>query len=376
MATSQKIRVMLSSKCKVSFSRTESKTLTDIRRELKRDIEGQRLLGSKPFEVWINEDAEALDHTADSWDACLKQVQECDILIVLYNGDAGWTKSSNDVGICQAEYAEGIKHWRGKVRLLALPMCELTGDPAQDARNASFVEFANKISAFRGGEISTVDELTKAVRNTLFDAVLTQTRRGADGSKSARFDLGGALEWSRLDYAARRNAMESEVRSSLNGRSGSKTKRTALTIEVGGSSLLVKVHAVPAAMSVAPAREAIGRPHLHDHKLVGELTGAGGPLHIIACHRTVTETQATNLLGFPDATVVSGPFGVYLADDVQKVQFVFLANCRDSVQTRLATQRFFEWLDQAGEGERMASRANARSRIVAAVAKEQSTAIS
>ncbi|MES2838869.1 MAG: DUF4062 domain-containing protein [Pseudomonadota bacterium] len=373
MATSQKIRVMLSSKCKVGFSRAEKQTLTDIRRELKRDIENQRLLGFKPFEVWINEDAEALDHTDDSWDACLKQVQECDILIVLYNGDAGWAKSSNDIGICQAEYAEGIKHWRGKVRLLALPMCEPTGDPAQDARNASFAEFSNKISAFRGGEISTVEELNKAVRKTLFDAVLTQTRRGADGSKADRFDLGAALEWSRLDYAARRLAMENEVRSSLVGRRGSQTKRNALTIEVEGVSLLVKVHAVPAAMSVAPAREAIGRPHLNDHKLVDELGSSGGPLHIIACHRTVTETQATNLLGFPDATVVSGRFGVYLVDDVQKVQFVFLANCRDSVQTRLATQRFFEWLDQAAEGERMATRAKARARIVSAIAKEQST---
>jgi hypothetical protein len=102
------------------------------------------------------------------------------------------------------------------------------------------------------------------------------------------------------------------------------------------------------------------------------LGAAGGPLHVIACHRTVSETQATNLLGFPDATVVNSPFGVYLADEVQKVQFVFLANCRDSVQTRLASQRFFEWLDQAGESRLLAARAKARARIVTAIAKEQS----
>ncbi|MNF46963.1 hypothetical protein D3C85_1302740 [compost metagenome] len=94
-------------------------------------------------------------------------------------------------------------------------------------------------------------------------------------------------------------------------------------------------------------------------------------MHFVACHRSVSETQATNLLGFPDATVISSPFGVYVADNVQKMQFVFLANCRDPVQTRLAAQRFWEWSEQAGESQYMADRAMARARIVTAIAKEQ-----
>ncbi|MDZ4099568.1 MAG: hypothetical protein U1E13_12855, partial [Methylophilaceae bacterium] len=87
MATTQRIRVMLSSRCLVNFSPEQQITLTEVRRSLKKDIERQKLFGSTPFEVWINEDAEALDNSADSWDACLKQVRDCDILIVLYNGD-------------------------------------------------------------------------------------------------------------------------------------------------------------------------------------------------------------------------------------------------------------------------------------------------
>ena len=59
----------------------------------------------------------------------------------------------------------------------------------------------------------------------------------------------------------------------------------------------------------------------------------------------------------------------------QKMQFVFLANCRDSVQTRMATQRFFEWLEQAGEAELLAARAKARARIVSPIAKEQSFSV-
>lgn len=372
MATSRKIRVMLSSRCTVVFSAAEPLPMTEVRRALKRDIEGQQLFGLKPFEVWINEDAEGLDHSADSWDACLKQVQECDVLIVLYNGDAGWAKTGADIGICHAEYAEGLKHSPGKIRLVQLPMRTSAGNADEDARNTRFDAYKNTISAFRGGEIVTLADLTKQVHKTLFDAVLTQTRRGGEGSKVGRYDLGAALEWSRMDFSTRKRAMEEEVKESLMGRKGSKSKKDALSIQVADVAVLVKVHAVPASISVAAARESIGRPHLDDHKLARDLGAAAGPLHIIACHRTVTETQATNLLGFPDATVVSSPFGVYLADQVQKIQFVFLANCRDTVQTRLASQRFFEWLDQAGEGELLADRAKARARIATAIAKEQS----
>lgn len=372
LATTQRIRVMLSSRCLVNFSPDQQVTLTEVRRALKKDIERQKLFGSTPFEVWINEDAEALDHSADSWDACLKQVRDCDILIVLYNGDAGWAKTGEDIGICHAEYAEGVKYSPGKVRVLALPKSASTRDKGQDGRNARFAAFVEAASPFRGGEIHTISDLSAAVQRTIFDAVLAQTNRGAEGSKVGRFDLGASLEWSRMDFAGRKNAMEAEVHASLTGRAGYKPKKGALCVSIAGTPVLIKVHAVPAAMNVAAARELVGRPHLNDHRLAPELGSGGGPLHVIACHRSVTETQATNLLGFPDATVVSSPFGIYLADNVQKMQFVFLANCRDSVQTRMATQRFFEWLEQAGEAELLAARAKARARIVSAIAKEQS----
>ena len=72
----------------------------------------------------------------------------------------------------------------------------------------------------------------------------------------------------------------------------------------------------------------------------------GGPVHLIACHKTVTESQAIRQLGFPDAIVVSAPFGIYVADDVQKIQMVFIANCRDESTTQAHVQRFLQWLDE------------------------------
>jgi len=87
----------------------------------------------------------------------------------------------------------------------------------------------------------------------------------------------------------------------------------------------VIVHAIPAAFTVTSAREMVGRPFLRDLERTDLLKKAQGPLHLIACHRGATETQARAMLGFPDAIVVSDLFGIYVADEVQKVQFAFLA---------------------------------------------------
>jgi hypothetical protein len=112
-------------------------------------------------------------------------------------------------------------------------------------------------------------------------------------------------------------------------------------------------------------------PFQRDHTLQPVLDGRGaGPLHIFACHRPVTETQAVRQLGFPDATVVRPPFGVYVADSIQQIQMVFIGNCRDETSTRHGVQRFFEWLEQSGEGEPLVRRACARARVVQAIASE------
>jgi hypothetical protein len=73
----------------------------------------------------------------------------------------------------------------------------------------------------------------------------------------------------------------------------------------------------------------------------------GGPVHVVACHKGNTESQARAMLGFPDATVVSAPFGIYVADPVQSIQLVLIAQCRDETSTRIGVGRFLEWLEAA-----------------------------
>ena len=121
---------------------------------------------------------------------------------------------------------------------------------------------------------------------------------------------------------------------------------------------------IPASMSTASAREPVGQPFLADHALTRDWSPeVHGPVHIIACQKTVSESQAIRQLGFPDAVVVSAPFGVYVADEVQKMQMVFLANCRDLTTTQQNVQTFLNWLNEQGEAEYMVRRAVHRRQI-------------
>lgn len=371
MASSSKIKVMISSRCKDGFPVSIKKggqSLTEIRRELKKEIEAHKLFAASVFEVWINEDAPPAPGTLDSWDKCMDQVKDCDILLVLANGSAGWSKDADGVGVCHAEYMYGLNSAPGKVWVVALPATE-PARPDEVLRNERFKNYLDQQSAFRGDAVTTVNELKARVRQALSEAVVTLTRRGVKSSASSRFDMGQALDWSRLDFRDRTQRMQDALKDSLASR-GTSLGSNLVSVPVSKAKVAFAIHAIPAAMGIAAAREMMGRPFLQDHERISELGGAVGPVHLIACHRAATESQAISLLGFPDATVVSGSFGVYVADDVQKVQFVFLKNCRDETNLRHAQQRFFEWIEQTGEADLLAKRATSRLKIIKAIANE------
>jgi hypothetical protein len=84
---------------------------------------------------------------------------------------------------------------------------------------------------------------------------------------------------------------------------------------------------------------------------------------VIACQKGISESQAVRQLGFPDAVVVSAPFGVYVADEVQKIQMAFIANCRDETTTRGNVQFFLNWLNDHGEAKFLVQRAMNRRKI-------------
>lgn len=372
MAKSSRLRVMLSSRCDDKFPSRSGTSLSGIRRELKAQIEAMEISGRRVFEVWINEEADPYGGTWDSWDVCIEAVKDCDILLVISNGNAGWANQSGEIGICHAELMTGLSIAPAKVRLIALDKISATKDAA-GVRNKRFQDYVSKQSLFRGGSVRTVEDLKERVAGALHHALIALAQAGVRDASRGKFHSGAALDWTRLDFVARQAEMVRVLKSAMKARSGTVDDAGRLFGIFDGREVLVEPHAIPAALSVGPAKESVGQPFLKDHQLEESLTGdRGGPLHIIACHKTATESQAAKFLGFPDATLVAAPFGVFVADPIQKVQFAFLANCRDEANTRHGLQRFFEWLGQTGEEKLVADRAQARARIVRAIAREVS----
>ena len=375
MAKSSKLHVMISSRCDDFFPLNQEKTkLSNVRETLKEYIKDLKISNKNLFEVWISEDAPPASGAMDSWEKCMDEAKKCDILIVLYNGNAGWVESdkNNNIGICHAELMMGYNASPAKVRLIKLHSKKTQGD-TEDSHHKEFQAYVKQQNLFRGGTVKTVDDLKERVKDTLHEAIIELTQAGVQAFKG-KFHQGAALGWTRMNFQQRQEEMVKVLCAQLNGLDGAKMVGKddgQVLIPLSDKNILVNSHAIPAALSVPAAKEKVGQPFLSDH-LHAEILEEEcvGPLHIIACHRGATETQATKLLGFPDATVVSAPFGVFVADNIQKIQFAFIVNCRDESTTIHGVQRFFSWLEQSGEDELVAKRAKSRAIIVQAIANE------
>lgn len=372
----RKIRIMISSRCDDRFPATGEgqTTLTAIRRKLKADIESAAIFGKEIFEVWINEDEPSEPGSQDSWDLCIEQAREADLLLVLYNGNAGWCLNKGDIGICHAEMMTAFSESPGKVSVLSLLSKDKQLRPSapQDRRFQAYVDQAN---LFRGSAAATVDGVLGEARKAVRESLLNIAHQGAREVKRSRYNTGAALDWSRLDFVSRQTAMRNVLSEALSARGASASEGDGLIVQLSDKKVLFRPAAVPAAMTVAAAREMVGQPFLKDYLSAPQLKGSvAGPVHVIACHKSVTESQAMQLLGFPDATIVPGSFGIYVADNIHKIQLCLIANCRDDSSTRHGLQKLFDWLSQSGEEAHLIERAVSRSKIVGAIAKEAARA--
>jgi len=367
------IRVMVSSRCadQVPFE-GKLQQLTVLRRALKKALESETLLGEPLFEVWINEDAPAAEGSSDSWEACLEQVRTADIVLVLYNGNAGWAKDSGGIGICHAEFETCINEAPAKLRVISIPSVDkkVAGEP----RNVRFKDYYERQSRFRMSAASG-EECIKHARAVLREAVVDMVRLGTREARKGKYYSGAALDWSRLDFSARKLEIESVMRAALLARPGSSDIGEWTIAPLRKRPVLFRINAVPGAMSIASAREMVGQPFTRDHLSNSLLTGdTVGPVHLIGCMKGVSEAQAMALIGVPDVTLVTTPFGIFVADNVQKIQILLVANCRDDTSTRHGLQRAMDWLEQSGEDVLLVGRAESRKRIVKALAKEQAAA--
>ena len=361
---------MISSRCGDRFPLSDpaARQLSQIREQLKQEIENIRMFDKLIYEVWINELA-IEDASQQAWDHCLEQARICDIFITLFNGNAGWPDDNGTTGICHAEFMIAYNTAPGKVFVVNIfePKDPLVPRARCDIH---FQKYMKVLRRFDARAAKDERQLLSAVRRTVADATIKLVQRGVRDASRGTSYVGPALDWSRQSYSERVLRMKAAALAGMDkSGDGGSIDSNLITRAILGRMLLFVVSAIPDAMSVPAARELVGQPHLLDHTLRGELTELqGGPIHLIACHKNVTESQAIRMLGFPNATVVSAPFGVYVVDPVQSIQLVLIAQCRDETTTRHGVQRFLEWLDESEQAAELVRHAAKRKVVVEALA--------
>lgn len=365
MSETEPLSVMISSRCQdLILYENKQQSIGVLRRAVKAKLEAIRLGGRPVFKVWIHEDESNANAIVNNWEECLEKARQADVFIVLYNGRAGWIGTNspvkNGVGICHAELAEAYYRAPCKVRSIQFSQLVKAKPSSADAAFQSFV-VSQKIP---GAQVTTGEEALIRAEELAAAIVLGLAREGVGVNSSGSFYVGEALEWSRLSFQERRDTMTGAMVSLLRSRGGVngafKEPRFA-AVQIRGFTVGFVCDSIPASMGTAAARELVGQPFLQDHRYTkGWNNSIYGPVHVIACQKSVSEAQAVRQLGFPDAIVVSAPFGVYVADDVQKIQMAFIANCRDKTTTQMNVQTFLNWLNDCGEAQYLVKRAKQR----------------
>lgn len=360
---------MISSWCNDRFPLADknSRRLSEIRVQFKKDIEAVKIFLQPIYDIWINEKEEE-DGSQQAWDHCMDQARDCDVFIALFNGNAGWADTSGTIGICHAELEAANTCAPGKVFIINISEPGAKNAPVS-ATDRAFQDYMRRLRRFDARAALSEPQLFEVVRKTVADATVKMVQRGVRDASRGTHYVGPALDWSRLSYASRVNEMRNATLEGLKGNAAVSANGNRAIREISERKVLFVANAVPDLMSIPAAREMVGQPHLADHGLRDALTKLhGGPIHLVACHKGVTELQARIMLGFPDATVVSAPFGVYVVDPIQSIQLVLLAQCRDATSTRLGVQRFLEWLDESEQSIALIQHAAKRKLVVKALA--------
>src|SRR5260370_24578940 len=79
------------------------------------------------------------------------------------------------------------------------------------------------------------------------------------------------------------------------------------------------------------------------------MDGVGGTLHVILCHKNITESQVISFMGHPDLFIVRPATSFFVADRITFVQAIFLMNAIDEDAIRANLQSMFEWVESQAQ---------------------------
>jgi len=373
MAHSSKILVMISSRCTDNLPLTGENQLelSEIRIQLKDIIEQETLFGKQLFEVWINEEQPPQGGDWNSEEFCLDAVKKCDVMLVLYNGNAGWDNHAG-IGICHSELEQAMEIAPGKIKFIRLKGKNIDEyDPKDQLKNQRFQEYVDNFQYFRGSKVcENVDDVIDLVMESMHDICRLLIKRGVRDAEQGKYHTGDSLKWSQMSFESRKNAIIQEIKSTLI-EEGSIITNNEIFFKSDNTEILFHINSIPDSVSISEAKEKTGQPFLSDYKFSQILSGKKiGPVHIIGCHKRITESQARKVLGYPDAVLVNAPYGIYVADNIHKIQMVFLENCRNPTTTRNKIKKLLEWFENNDEYENLIKRAKSRKKIIKVISNE------
>src|SRR5690606_37012523 len=164
----------------------------------------------------------------------------------------------------------GLSRAPATVRLISLPSISTDSTAAGD-RNRRFQNYVSDQSLFRGGAVTTEKDLKSPVKEEGGDDLISLVNAGVREASRGKFHSGEALDWSRLDFKGRQSAMREVLRDALKRRSGAMDLASGVLVDLAGVEVLCVPEAIPAALTVAQAKEMVGQPFLRDYMLAAEL---------------------------------------------------------------------------------------------------------
>lgn len=369
-----KLNVFISSRNNdtIKLKDGHGESLSNIRLFLKEELEKIKLFDKDFMEIRINEDFGA-DTTLDSYNKCLDEVKNSDLIIALYNGVAGWAPEGIDLGICHAELSKALDISTRKTAIINLEKYfEITpADAAEENRNKIFKKYTEQLNRFNNPLKVPTDKQTsdgikeallKSIKSIIYNNLIDRIK-----ISNIYYNISGnnniSLNWKKLKYTDRNNNITGILRNLISN-------------SPNFSKLITQAFSIPDNMSVDDARSFTGRPFLKDHELIQTMDPSQyGPIHFIGVYGNATEIQVKNMVGYPDISAIRDDFGLYVWEQNTHIQLVFLVDCKTPEAIKSCFLLFNNWCDSTGEIENIKKRAEARFYILKAINEAKAIAL-
>lgn len=364
-----KLKIFLSSRNndQVIINGVTGDTLTEIRKFIKKELEKTKLFGKDFFVVKINEEFGANTST-DSYNKCLQEVRDSDLVIALYNGSAGWAPIGIDLGICQVELDTAMNISTQKTVIIDISeyYSISTTDTDETKRNKLFSEYLKVQDTFNNPlKLSKANESNEGFKRELLSLIQNAIHKHLSERiklSNIYFNLGGntkiSLDWKKLKYSDR----DKNITAIL---------RDLISLSPDFNIVISESFSIPDNMSVEDAKSFTGRPFLKDQDLIPTTIKTKstkfGPIHFIAVYGNATEIQVKNLIGFPDISAIRDDFGLYVWEQNTHVQLVFLTECKTPEAVKSKFLLFNKWCRSNNEYEKIIKRAEARFHILKSI---------